>query len=166
MYAEQGNETVRRLPKPLHPGIEKVWEESFPDKETLTIHDYTPDSISTVVGSLPDGSLIELDKPNSKYALSRKFTVTMPNEWDEMVNICRISYGVSRKWIPKSFEDIENLIGKEKCRDGASALKYDDLVSIIGEKEFKDLTNRIFHDAVEAVARIWLKAWNNFVKVK
>lgn len=167
MDADVGNGTlVRRLPDALHDGIEEVWEDYFPDKETLTIHDYTTESISTVLNSLPDDSVIELDKSGSKYAVSRKFTVTMPNEFDEMENICRIYYAVSRKWVPQSFEEIETKIGKEKCKKKASPLKYDDLVSIIGEEEFIDVTNRIFHDAVEAVARIWLKAWNKFLKDK
>ena len=87
----------------------------------------------------------------------------MPNEFDEMVHICRISYAVSRKWIPQSFQEIEAIIGTEKCKKKAPALKYDDLVAIIGEDKFIDVTNRIFHDAVEAVARIWLKGWKKFL---
>ena len=87
----------------------------------------------------------------------------MPDERKEMLSICRISYAVSRKWISKSFEQIQELIGEEKCNDEDAVLNYHELVSIIGEKEFKDVTNRIFHDAVEAVARIWLKAWNDFI---
>ena len=165
MDADIGNgNLVRRLPAAIHKGIEEVWEDYFPDKETLTIHDYTPESISTVVSSLPGDSIIELDKAGSKYAVSNKFTVTMPNEFCEMDNICRISFAVSRKWIPQSFEEIEAKIGKDKCKKEASALKHADLVSIIGEEEFRDVTNRIFHDAVEAVARIWLKAWNQFLE--
>ena len=152
----------RRLPKPLHPGIEEVWEDSFPDKEDLTIHDYTPESIESVTSSMPDGSLIKLDEPGSPYALSSHLPSSLPNEWDEMVSISRISYGVSRKWIPQSFRQIQEEVGKEKCKAKAAPFKYDDLVKIIGEKEFEDVTNRIFHDAVESVARIWYRAWNIF----
>ena len=159
---EEGRE--RRLPRPLHPGIEAVWEESFPDKEVLTIHDYTPESIESVTSSMPKGSLIEIDRVDSPYALSTRLPSNMPNEWDEMVNICRISYAVSRKWIPQSFEEIQDLIGKDKCKAKATPLKYDDITRIIDEKDFKDVTNRIFHDAVESVARIWYRAWNIFTK--
>lgn len=164
MDADLGNgNLLRRLPAPLHKGIEEAWEDYFPDKETLTIHDYTPESVSKVVASLPKDSVIKLDKAGSKYRVSKNFAVTMPNEFDEMIHICRISYAVSRKWIPQSFEEIEVKLGTEKCKKKASPLKYDDLVSIIGEEEFIDVTNRIFHDAVEAVARIWLKAWKKFL---
>ena len=155
---------VRRLPECLHPGIEAVWEKSFPDKDMLTLHDYSPRSIATVTGSMPKGSLIELDKPGSSYALSTKLPSNLPNEWDEMVNICRISYGVSRKWIPQTFKEIEALIGTEKCKPNGHALDYKNILKIIDEKDFKDVTNRVFHDAVESVARIWYRAWNIFTK--
>jgi hypothetical protein len=159
---ESGRE--RRLPRALHPGIEKVWEESLPDKEVLTIHDYTPESIESVTNSMPSGSLIKIDEVGSPYALSTHLPSNLPNEWDEMVNICRISYAVSRKWIPQPLEDIKNILGEEKCKARAPALSYDDIISITGEDEFKDITNRIFHDAVESVARIWYRAWNIFTK--
>ena len=157
-------ERERRLPESLHPGIEAVWEESFPAKEVLTIHDYTPESIESVTTSMPKKSLIEIDKVNSPYALSTRLPSKMPNEWEEMVNVCRISYAVSRKWIPQSFKEIQNLIGEDKCEKDASPLKYDDIKLIIDEKAFKDITNRVFHDAVESVARIWYRAWNIFTK--
>lgn len=165
MSAKLGEERrVRRLPRSLHPGIEEVWENSFPDKDVLTIHDYTPKSIDSVTSSMPNRSLIEIDKAGSPYALSTSLPSNMPNEWDEMVNICRISYGVSRKWIPQSFKEIQNLIGEEKCKPKAAPLEYDSIVTIINKKDFKDVTNRIFHDAVESVARIWYRAWNIFTR--
>jgi hypothetical protein len=88
----------------------------------------------------------------------------LPNEWDEMVNIARVSYAVSRRWIPHSFQEIVDILGRDKCRAGASPFKYDDLVKIIDPSSFKDVTNRIFHDAVESVARLWYRAWNIFCK--
>jgi len=153
----------RRLPKPLHPGIEAVWEESFPSKEVLTIHDYTPESIEEIVTKMPKGSLIEVDTSCS-YRLDPELYVDMPNEWDEMVNICRISYGVSRKWITQSFTDIENLVGKDKCTEKGLDLAYEDIKKIIGENAFKDVTNRVFHDAVESVSRLWYRAWEIFTR--
>ena len=159
-----GGESERRLPRSLHPGIEKVWEESFPEKEDLTIHDYTPESLKDVTENLPDNSLIELDKAGSPYALSNKLLAPEATEWDEMVNICRIAYAVSRKWIPQSFTQIQNIIGKKKCEPDATELGYDDLTKIIDAQDFKDVTNRVFHDAVESTARIWFRAWNIFAK--
>ena len=55
-------------------------------------------------------------------------------------------------------------IGEDKCLEKATALKYEDIIKIIGEKEFKDVTNRIFHDAVESVARLWYRAWEIFIR--
>ena len=162
MQALAGDKKRRRLPMPLHVGIEEVWEESFPDKEMLTIHDYTPESIASVTSSLPKESLIEIDRENSPYALSTRLPSSMPNEWDEMVNVCRISYAVSRKWIPQSSEEIEKLVGKDKCK--AEALDQNDIERIFGKEAFKDVTNRIFHDAVESVARLWYRAWDIFTR--
>ena len=155
-------ERNRRLPKPLHGGIEEIWETYFPEKEALTIHKYTPESIASVTSSLPKGSLIEIDEENSHYALSTRLPSNLPNEWDEMVNICRISYAVSRKWIPQTFEEIKKLLGNDRCK--TEALDQNDIERIFGEETFKDVTNRIFHDAVESVARIWYRAWNIFTR--
>ncbi|MFQ5887942.1 MAG: hypothetical protein ACE5HY_04520 [Candidatus Hydrothermarchaeales archaeon] len=135
----------RRLPDTLHPSIEKKWEESFPAKKTLAIHDYTTDTLDDIVSKLPDESLIELDS-NQDYALSERITKPKKNEWDEMVNICRVSYAFSREWISQPHNNT------------------DDLIQDTGEDEFKKATNFIFHDAVESVARIWCKAWTIYTK--
>jgi hypothetical protein len=134
----------RRLPRELHPSIEMLWEESFPGKEELTIHDYTRESLDDVVAGLPEDSLIEVDS-RKEYSLGR---LTRPkyNEWDEMVNVGRVSYAFARKWIRQPYEDVDALIRDE------------------GEEGFRRATNLIFHDAVMEVARIWLKAWSIFVK--
>jgi hypothetical protein len=157
-----GGERVRRIPKPLHGGIEAVWERSFKSKSRYQLHKYSTDSLD-VITEMPDHSLIEIDR-NPEYELSERLYKSMPNEWSEMENICRISYAVSRHWIPYSFAEIESLLGPKKCRDSAANLKYKDIIAISGEDEFKDVTNRIFHDAVESVARLWYRAWNVFTK--
>jgi hypothetical protein len=154
----------RRLPDKLHDGIEEVWEDFFPDKKVLTIHDYSPESIAEVTSNLPKNSIIELDVPGSRYAFSTKIGSNIPDEWDEMVNVCRISYAVSRKWIPQKFKDIEAVVGASKCKDKGADWTYKDVTKIVSEDDFKDVTNRVFHDSVESVARIWCKAWNVFLK--
>ena len=63
-----------------------------------------------------------------------------------MVHIARTSYAVSKKWIDAPYKHVNDLI-----------------VSPAKREEFKDVTNRIFHDAVGSVARLWLKAWERFV---
>ena len=105
-----------------------------------------------------------MDKAGSPYSLSNNLIAPEATEWDEMINICRISYAVSRKWIPQSFTEIEKLVGKDNCEPNAPEFDYDDLVKIIDAEDFKDVTNRIFHDAVESTARIWYRAWDIFTK--
>jgi hypothetical protein len=111
---------------------------------------------------MPKDSIIEIDKTGSPYALSSRIATVKPTEWDEMTTICRISYAVSRKWIPRSMQEIEDLIGKDKCKKGE--LQNKDIAKIIDDKDYRDVTNRIFHDAVESVARIWYRAWDIFTK--
>lgn len=151
----------RRLPEGLHPGIEKVWEKSMPPKKYLTLHGYTQDSINKVIEKLPKTSLIELDT-NSDYELNTTLYKSMPNEWDEMKNICRTSFAVSRKWITKSFKKIEKDVGPNRCVKN-KVFNEAEVLKVI-DKDFKDVTNRIFHDAVESVARLWYRAWNIFCK--
>lgn len=136
-----GKGVRRRLPRTLHPSIEEAWEDSFPEKKILTLHEYTTASLDEVIAELPRGSLIELDS-SGEYALSTRITKPKYNEWDEMVNVCRATYAFSREWIKKPHRDVQALINK------------------MGEEEFKRATNCIFNDAVAEIARIWLKAWN------
>jgi hypothetical protein len=134
-----------RLPGDLHPSIEELWESYFPTKETLVLHEHLRLSIDEVVSSLPDRSIIEIDT-NDRYRLTSRISRTAGDEWQEMVHIARTSYAVSRKWIDAPYEDVDDLIASPAKRE-----------------EFKDVTNRIFHDAVESVARLWLTAWQRFI---
>jgi len=66
--------------------------------------------------------------------------------WLEMVNIARVSFVLAREWISKDYKDVEELI-KDK-----------------GEKDFEEVTNCIFHDAVQSIAIIWYKVWIRYIK--
>jgi len=134
-----------RLPRKLHPSIEKKWEKQFPKKETLALHDYSLSSLDEVVTRLPDGSFLQIDSPDSPYALNPDISSTVGDEWNEMVYVSRVSLAVARKWIPgTAYETASDMLADNR-------------------DEFIDVTNRIFHDAVESVARLWLKAWKRFL---
>ena len=138
---DNSRDMTRRLHSKLHPSIEEEWEKSFPNKEDITLHNYIKSSVDEVViNKMPDTSIIEIDT-NPSYHLSTRLTKTKEDEWDEMVNICRVSYALSRKWLDTAYETVDD----------------------IPSSEFKRVTNYIFHDAVEAVARIWLKAWERYI---
>ncbi|MCK4846195.1 MAG: hypothetical protein KAS88_00885 [Deltaproteobacteria bacterium] len=135
----------RRIPAKLHPSIEKIWEKQFPEKIDLILHDYTKNSIDDVVAALPDDSMIMIDSVK-KYSLGTSIPVISQDEWTEMVQVCRTSYAVSRKWIAKPYKSAEEFIED------------------VGSEEFVEVTNRIFHDAVQCVAAIWLKAWKRYIR--
>jgi hypothetical protein len=61
------------------------------------------------------------------------------------VCVCRLSYAVSRQWIKEPYKDVKAMIQG------------------VGEEEFARVTNYIFHDAVQAIAALWYKAWRKFV---
>jgi hypothetical protein len=131
-----------RLPSKLHESIEEWWESSFPEKNNLLLHEYLTESIDNVVSSLPADSIIRIDI-DDKYKLSPTISRTIGDEWCEMVYVTRTSYAASRKLINSPFEDADELVAAKS-------------------EEFKHVTNCIFHDAVESVARLWLKAWKRF----
>lgn len=135
-----------RLPRELHPSIEELWESYFPPKEVLVLHEHLRTSIADVVEkSLPAESPIKIDT-DDKYKLNPGIYPTVGDEWQEMVHIARTSYALSRKWIDAPYRHVNDM-----------------LTSPDKKAEFEDVTNRIFHDAVESVARLWLKAWGRFV---
>lgn len=139
---DYGSGRGRRINKKLHPSIEKEWEKQLPEKEDIILHDYVKRSLDDVViRKMPEDSIIKVDKKKG-YKYGTRLTKLKRNEWDEMVNICRTSFAVSRKWIDDDHKTVDD----------------------IDEAVFKEVTNYIFHDAVEAVARIWMKAWERFVQ--
>lgn len=135
---------TRRLPRKLHPGIEEEWEKNFPEKEVLILHEYKKQSVDEAVKTLPEKSIIKIDE-RKEYRLNSKILNITQDEWQEMVCVCRVSYAVSRQWIKEPYEDVK------------------DLIRGIGEAEFARVTNYIFHDAVQAIASIWYKAWRKFI---
>ncbi|MGB2762315.1 MAG: hypothetical protein WBC21_02100 [Minisyncoccales bacterium] len=147
---------VRPIPPRLHPSIEEEWEKSFPKESIVEIGKYSKNSVDNIVLNLPKSSIIKIDKEERyKLSASDKGLKRSNNDvWQEMVNVCRVSYGLSLAWINK--EDAENKkSGYEDVRD---------LIRRKGKEEFIDITNLIFHDAVESVARIWLLIWGKFTE--
>lgn len=135
----------RRIPCKLHPGIEKEWESYFPDKKHLALNTQTKSSIKNiVVDKMPKDSPIRIDK-DDKYKLNKRIYAPARDEWVEMVMVARTSFALSRTWIDKPYKNLSELIKKR------------------GQEEFEDVTNRIFHDAVQSIAMIWYKAWMRYV---
>jgi hypothetical protein len=153
----------RRLPKNLHPWIEEYWEESFPPKKSLILTAYTKDTLNKiVVDKMPENTLIRIDK-DPKYELSEKVSKGLKgDEWNEMVYTTRVSYAVARKWISKD-KDWDSLLPKTYGRFKRLVSNKQGFGDGAFVEDFEDVTNRIFHDAVESVARIWYKSWRRFV---
>jgi hypothetical protein len=136
----------RRLPKELHPSIEEEWENYFPEKEFLALNSEATYSIGDlVIKKMPTGSPIKIDT-DKKYALDKKIPKIVRDEWEEMVMVGRTSYALAKTWLDAPYKDASDLMKKKS------------------KEEFYDVTNRIFHDAVQDIAAIWLKAWERYIK--
>lgn len=146
---------TRPISPRLHPTIEEEWEKFFPKEEIVSIGKYSKNSVDEIVLNLPKNSIIKTEKEYKLSAGAKGLKTSDRDVWQEMVNICRVSYALSHVWIDK-----ENT--KENKNFG-----YDDVRELIkrkGKEEFIDITNFIFHDAVESVARNWLLIWEKFIK--
>ena len=58
-----------------------------------------------------------------------------------MVNVDRVSFALAREWIPRNYKNLNELIEDK------------------GKEYFEEVTNYIFHYAVQNVAMIWYKDW-------
>lgn len=142
---DYGTGKARRLPKTLHPSIEEEWEKHFPEKETLTLHGQFKKSIDEiVVKSFPKDSIIKVDK-DANFSLSNQIPTIAHDEWKEMVFVARVSYALSRNWLNKDYKDAT------------------EIMESMGKENFARITNYVFHDAIQSIASIWLKAWQRFV---
>lgn len=153
----------RRLDGKLHPNIEVLWETCFPLKRSMMLSSYTSDTLDQIlVDQMPDESLIEIDDPGSPYSLDGRFYKTIKgDEWEEMVYVSRVSFAMARKWIkdgPGGTDEIPSRYSdfKEKALNPAGEIEF--------FTNFKDVTNAVFHDTVEAISRIWVNAWLKFIE--
>lgn len=163
--SEKTSKKERRLPESLHPWIEEYWEKCFPAKEDLILTDYTEETLDEIlVKKMPEGSIIEIDKDGSNYALSEKVESRLKgDEWTEMVYTTRVSYAVARKWIPKG-ADWFSLMPKENGDFEGHISRGEGFGDGRFVEDLKHASNCIFHDAVESIARIWYTSWRRFTE--
>ena len=134
-----------RFHEKFHDRMEKYWEEQVPDKMTLLTIDTR--SLDDTLAALPQGSMFSrLGQGNFRLSLNR----LRRDEWNEMVDVCRVSFAVSRKWIPDRAQNVADIQNHRTSAHSAT-------------EDFDTLSLAIFHDSIEAVARIWLKAWLRYV---
>lgn len=162
------SEAERRIPRSLHPWIEKYWENNFPSKEKLILTDYTLDTLDEVIiEGMPADTRIKIDKNGSQYKLKTKVEKNLKGDvWEEMVYISRVSYAVARKWMPitADWDELKKHSFKTYRKFKQKVSDEIDFGDGMFAQNFNHVTNCIFHDAVEAVARIWYIAWKRFLR--
>ena len=155
-----------RIPKNIHVWTEKFWESSFPNKETLILTKYSKKTLANIL-EVPKDSLISIDKPNSKYKLSSSVNKTLKgDEWTEMIYTTRVSYGVARKWISETSNwfDLHKQHFRKYSAFKNCILQGNGFGDGFFVEDFVHVTNSIFHDVIESIARIWYKAWKRFIE--
>ena len=154
----------RRLPVALHPRIEELWDKNFPIKEDLILTDYTKETLDEIlIDRLPEDSIIEIDKAGSNYQLSKRLQKRLKgDEWEEMVYVTRTSYTVARKWIPEGVDWV-SLLPRHRSDFEEQISQGQGFGDGRFVEDFRHVTNCVFHDAVESIARIWYKAWRRFI---
>ncbi len=154
-----------RIPKNIHVWTERLWEPNFPKKESLILTRYTKKTLEKIL-KVPDTSIISIDSPNSDYRLSNRVNKSLKgDEWTELIYTTRVSYAVARKWIPESNnwfdlhqQHFKKYGGFKKCILQGNGFGDGSFV-----EDFTHVTNAIFHDVIESIARIWYKAWRRFI---
>lgn len=140
----RGKKVGRRMPSTLHPSIEKAWEEYCPLKTDLALNAQTKKSVSEIViKSLPKYSPIKIDT-DKHYALGTRLPLPAGDSWLEMIFVTRTTFALAREWINKPYKNAKEMIRAK------------------GKEDFEDVTNRVFHDAVQDVAMVWYKAWKRY----
>ncbi|UCG04086.1 MAG: hypothetical protein JSW11_08875 [Candidatus Heimdallarchaeota archaeon] len=157
----------RRLPKKMHTWIERLWESNFPSKDDLILTKYSKETLNKIVKEkLPENSIIEIDTPGSQYNLNKKVNTRLKgDEWSELVYTTRVSYAVARKWIPaaSNWFDLHEQHFKKYGELKSRILQNEGFGDGAFVEDFIHVTNSIFHDTVESIARIWYKAWKRFI---
>jgi hypothetical protein len=125
----------------FHHRLEKEWEDQVPEESALQTMESR--SLDECLDTLPVGSVFS-QLGVGPYSLS--LVRLKRGEWEEMVDVCRVSFALSRKWIPDGAATVADIRGHRTPEHTPA-------------EDFESLTLSIFHDAVEAVARIWLKSW-------
>ena len=73
------------------------------------------------------------------------------NVWDFMRAVCQYSYLLSYSLIPKEYDETN------VSRKNWQALKGQEL-------KYKELSVIAFSDAIDSIARVWLRVWRKYMK--
>jgi hypothetical protein len=73
------------------------------------------------------------------------------NIWDFMRSVCQYSYLVSHAFIPSEYDE--------------TRVTNDNWTSLPGQQlRFEELSEMVLADAIDSIARIWLRVWRKYIK--
>lgn len=133
----------RRIFTGFHAKLEKYWETHLPGEEVFLA--LPKISLDAALSRLPAGSIFA---PISDGVAIFDFRplASRRDEWEEMVDVCRASFALSRYLIPNGAREVED-IARFRSRD-----------------ELEEASRAIFADAAKTVAAIWVRSWIRYVE--
>jgi hypothetical protein len=133
----------RKIFKGLHAKLESYWETHMLGDTVFLVLPTL--SLDEAVKRLPEGSIFA---PISDGVELFDFhpLAAGRDEWEEMVDACRVSFALSRHLIPDQAQEVE------------------DIVQFRSQQELEEASRAIFSDAVATVAAIWVKSWMDYVE--
>lgn len=132
----------RQIFRGFHAKLEKYWETHMPGDEVFLILPKL--SLDDAVMRLPQGSIFAPIADGVAHFNFRQLAGRR-HEWEEMVDVCRASFALSRHLIPNRARDVSAI------------------VRFRSQAELEEASRAIFSDAVKTVAAIWVKSWMRYV---
>jgi len=141
----------------LHGYVEGKWEDMIEfhyriDRDNERFF-YDPDGYPLKEPGNEQAYQSSLLKKVAELLDERKFLISWGREnqnvWDFMSSICQHSYLLSHCFIPKQYTHID--------------VNLDNWQSL-GSISFKDYSAAILSDAIDSIARIWLRVWRRYMK--
>ena len=133
----------RRIFKGFHPKLESYWESNIPG--SLVFLALPSMSLDDAVGRLPEGSIFA-PLADGTATFNFRPLAAGRDEWEEMTDVCRTSFALSRHLIPNGVKTL------------------DDVIEFRSKEELEEASRAIFSDAVKTVAAIWVKSWMRYVE--
>ncbi len=133
----------RQVFKGFHAKLEAYWEKNIPgDLVFLALPSM---SLDTAVARLPKDSIFT-PLVDGTATFNFRTLARGRDEWEEMIDVCRTSFALSRHLIPNGVKTV------------------DDVIEFRSEEELEEASRAIFSDAAKTVAAIWLKSWMRYAK--
>ena len=136
----------------IHAHIEHEWDEAVRDCYSIDFDNerffYDPDGYPLKTGNNSVIDWLEQEIIDRKFSLS--WGSKNYNTWDFMSAITQYSYLTAYKMIPEEYDDTN--------------LDWNMFKSLNTGYDFDEYSKYILIDAIDSIAKVWLRVWNKYIK--